>query len=177
MNLNAPASTLSLAIVGLVTLLITTIVPWWLARKAKQQDWDREDKVAEQAAQAAKLLLAANERVAGTSAVMNGKLDVIQEGQKVIHTLVNSNLTSEMEERLASDERGLVSLNEIVRLNRLQGHEPSHEARAVIQSTEKRIGELKSKLKDRFEQQQKIDEQTNTHTAAVVSIRVPTPKE
>jgi len=180
--INEPISALTLGLFGLIMTGITTLVPLWLsnrrktadyeeASKAKQEDWARQDAVAKQAAEAAKLLLdrqeldslktaeaarlllAANERVAKSSGEMNEKLDVI-------HTLTNSKMTEEMQGRLEETQRSLASLEEIVSLKKAAGSEPSPEALGVIKNTKERITELKARLHDRFEQQKKIDAQT-----------------
>ena len=90
-----------LALIGLATAILTgtvspILVGWFAAkrdRRNKKEDYDRQDVVAAKAAEAAILLLAANERVAKTAAVTNQKLDVI-------HTLVNSNMTAAMQAEL-----------------------------------------------------------------------------
>jgi len=121
-------------------------------RKDKQEDWKREDMVAAKAAEAAKLLLAANERVASQAERANDKLDVI-------HTLVNSNVTKEMEARLEGSRRELAGLREIVELRKASGQEPTEEALATIISTEENVHELENDLADRRRQQTVVEQQ------------------
>jgi hypothetical protein len=72
-------------------------------------------------------------------------------GQEQIHTLVNSNLTAQMNDTLDATVRDLASLQEIVALKGREGREPTAEALQVIEATESRIGELRAKLRDRAE--------------------------
>jgi hypothetical protein len=72
-------------------------------------------------------------------------------GQEQIHTLVNSNLTAQMNDTLDATVRDLASLQEIVALKERDGREPTPEALQVIEATESRIGELRAKLRDRAE--------------------------
>ena len=139
-------------------------LPTWLAgrqrREEKEQDWARQDAVAAQAAEAARLLeerqdeterraaeVASQLRVANTlvtqqNAVTNGKL-------AQIHELVNSNLTSQMEEGHASLVQQLVLMREVVRLNHEAGRLPDNAALAAIATIEARVAELGAQLRDR----------------------------
>jgi len=179
---NASLSPFGVALIAFASSMLAIVIPLWFssrrktkdneeARLAKQEDWKRQDQVASQAAEAAKLLLdrqeldslktaeaarlllAANERVAKSSGEMNKKMDVI-------HTLVNSKMTEEMQGRLEETQRSLASLEEIVSLKEAAGRAPSPEALGMIKNTKERITELKARLHDRFEQQKKIDERT-----------------
>jgi hypothetical protein len=102
----------------------------------------RQDDAAEKAATAARLLLAANERVAQTSKMTNDKLDVI-------HTLVNSNMTAALKAEFDATERELTMMIEVVELKRLGGHLPTVESLAAIEATRVKISELRSTLDDR----------------------------
>jgi hypothetical protein len=98
-------------LVALVVSLVSPAVLVLLTNRGKRQDrvldWARQDAVAEQAAKAAALLLAANERVASQTAVA----DAATQGQLAqIHTLVNSNLTAAMDAELAATVAQLVLL-------------------------------------------------------------------
>ncbi len=129
-------------------------------RKEKQQDWARQDAVAAQAAEAARLLverqdaaadkaaeaarllLASNERVAKTAAVTNNKLDVI-------HVLVNSNMTAAMQSEYSAVQRELVLMNELVAIKRVTGEQPSVYAISAIEATTQKIEELRVALEGR----------------------------
>jgi hypothetical protein len=128
-------------------------------RKEKREDWARQDAVAEKAAEAATLLLAANERVAKDTRAQSVKLDALADGQAVIHTLVNSNVTKEMEARLEGSRRELIGLREIVELRQASGQQPSEQALAIILATEEGIHELENDLNDRRRQQKVVEAQ------------------
>jgi len=139
-------------IVAIPTILSATVSPIIMSlinnrnrRKEKQEDYARQDAVAEQAAKAAKLLVAANERVADTAKVTNGKLDVI-------HTLVNSNMTAAMQAELDARLENLALLLEVVEMKRAAGHSPNEETLVLIETTKRKITELKSSLGDRLKQ-------------------------
>jgi|GEM_PF-2731212 hypothetical protein len=139
-------------VVAIVAPVILALILGWQQRRAKREDWAREDAVAAKAAEAARLLLAANERVAETTQVTNDKLDVI-------HTLVNSNVTKEMEARLEGSRREVAALREIVELRKQSGQDPTEEALAAILSTEEGVHELENDLADRRRQQRVVEQQ------------------
>jgi hypothetical protein len=130
-------------------LLISVVAPSVLAliqnyfrRGEKKLDWEREDAVAEKAREAAKLLLASNERVAQTSKETNGKLDVI-------HGLVNSQMTASMESDLASNVAQEVLMKELMSVKIHRGKKPLKEAETALALIRSKITELQSKLGDR----------------------------
>jgi len=161
-------ATVSVVVVVLVAVFSSITAPLIIAnqtekrhREDRQADWDRQDKVAaaakqtaddlavsqkriaDQAAEAATLLLAANERVAHTAQVTNGKLDVI-------HQLVNSSMTAAMQSELDATVRELAMMREVMELKRTAGTDPSPETLASISATQAKIGELTSTLQDRI---------------------------
>ncbi len=81
-------------IVALTTAITTTVTPVTMAlltaraaRADRREDWMRQDAVAAKAAEAAKLLIAANQRVEASARGTTEKLDDI-------HVLVNSNMSA-----------------------------------------------------------------------------------
>jgi len=152
----------------LIALLATVVSPAILAiisnhlagrqrRAEKKFDWDREDEVARKAEEAARLLLAANERVAKTAAVTNGKLDQI-------HTLVNSNMTAAMRETLSATIEKLALMREIVARDKADNIKILPEALQAIRDVEIKIGELTSTLNDRLRQTQLADQKVVSPT-------------
>ncbi len=133
----------------LVTSLISPMVLSHFTNKArtaeKKLDWEREDLVAEKAAEAATLLLAANERVAETAKVTNGKLDQI-------HTLVNSNMTAAMRAELEATIEKLKLMRQIVARDKADNIKVLPEALKAIKNVEAKIGELQASLNDRLKQ-------------------------
>jgi hypothetical protein len=138
-------------------------------RSLKKQDWDRQDAVAAQAAEAARLLLArqetiaakareaagllveSNERVADAARAAtqetNGKLDVI-------HKLVDGHMTESMQSEHDATKRELVLLLHVVELNKAMNRDPGIDALAEIEATRKKIAELGAKLAERLRQVQ-----------------------
>lgn len=126
------------------------------ARKTKEQDWERQDQVAAQAREAAELLLAANERVAAQSAeesrVINGKIDVV-------HTLVNSQLTSALDDALDANVALLTLMKEAIALRTANGTPPSDETMAAVHALESKIQARRNALHDRTQQNDAAQEQ------------------
>lgn len=155
-------------VVSIITAVFASITaPLILAHRTERMhredrlaDYERQDKVAraaertavdliasqkriaDQAAEAAALLLAANERVARTAQVTNGKLDVI-------HTLVNSNMTAAMQSEYDATVRELAMMREVLALKQAAGGSPGAEALTAITATEVKLAELAAALEDR----------------------------
>jgi hypothetical protein len=124
------------------------ILAWQLHRNSaavRRADWARQDAVAAKAEEAARLLLAANERVSEDSKITNGKLDVI-------HELVNSSMTAAMQGEHDAMTRELAMMREVIALKKANGHAPSVETLGTIEATEARIAELNAMLADRSKQ-------------------------
>jgi len=144
--------------------LLTTVLNGWQIRRGKTQDYERQDAVAAQAAEAARLLearqdaaeaatakaakdlLAANEQVARqaaeAAAITNGKLEQI-------HELVNSTLTAQMEEAHAALTQQLVLMREVIALHTAAGRKPSQEALDAVEVIARKVAELGARLDDR----------------------------
>lgn len=162
-----------------------------IRRAEKQLDWDREDKVAEQAAKAAALLLAEQKKIGEkTNEVARKAAESAKntEGQlKQIHALVNNNLTTAINEAYMSKRAQLAAMNEIIDLKRAAGKEPSLETMATIGALEKGISDLAKQLMDREQaakmvaaEQAKVPMHTITEEVVVVAENVtvvPTDKE
>jgi hypothetical protein len=127
---------------GIVAPVVLSIIDSRGRSREKQEDWARQDAVAAQAAEAARLLLGANERVAESTQQTNTKLDVI-------HGLVNSNMTAALQDQLDTNIREVALMREVVGLHRAQGRDPSPEALEAITFSEGKIAELKSQIADR----------------------------
>jgi hypothetical protein len=101
-------------------------------KKEREANWEREDKVAA-------LLLAQNQKIDASRDGVLGQL-------KVIHALVNSNVTIEMKERFALTETYLALLREIAVLK------PNGETQALIAAAEDKVAELRLGLAERHQQ-------------------------
>ncbi len=124
-------------------------------RVEKREDYKRQDLVAAQAAEAAALLLAANERVAESTAVTNEKLDVI-------HTLVNSHMTAAMQSEFDATVRELAVMRELAAVHEAAGRQPGEHTVSAIEVTQSKVDELRTNLVERLEQTRLAD-----HRAAV----------
>jgi hypothetical protein len=106
---------------------------------------ERQDQASEQSAERNRLLVEANERAADSAALTNGKLDQI-------HTLVNSNMTAAMQSELDATVALLDTLREVVALNEAAGRQPTAEAVGRIDAMQKKVDELSANLTDRLKQ-------------------------
>ena len=127
---------------------VLAIISSWLNTRArrsdKKLDWEREDKVAQKAEEAATLLLASNKVVAKTAEITNGKLDVI-------HVLVNSNMTAAMQAQLIALKGQLILMHRVTDLNRQAGTSQTKDELAAIGAVDAQILELSASLKDRLQ--------------------------
>lgn len=121
------------AVVGLITASLVNRH----ALAVKKLDWEREDKVAEKAAHAAELLVQSNRLIADTARIQGAKIEQI-------HTLVNSNMTAEMQKSLM-----LLKAN-LALLEKLFDSEPTADAQAVITATKNEIAEAEIELGERI---------------------------
>lgn len=166
------------AVVSLVGVLAVGIVaPVWLLsrtekmhREDRREDWARQDLVAaraeqtskdiaDRAAQAARLLLADNERVAAVQKETNGKLDVI-------HELVNSTLSAAMQDKLDALVTAAAMMREVIDLKRAAGREPAPEALAALADVEDSIRESRAAIADRNRQAEAIADRRAAAAAA-----------
>jgi hypothetical protein len=155
------ALTIAIVIFSSVTApLIVVHLTGRQRHREKEQDYARQDAVAdeaarqqgavrEQAEEAARLLVENNRLVAEQGEVVTGKLDVI-------HTLVNSNMTAAMQSERDAIGRELAMMKEVIALREAAGQEPTQEALAALRSTESRIMELDANLADRLKQSESV---------------------
>jgi len=115
------------------------------AKEAARLLVERQDAAAGKAAEAATLLVRNTANVAEAAAATNQKLDVI-------HTLVNSSMTAAMQSELEATRRLVSGLVEIIDLKKAAGTDPTTEALALVKATNDRIAELSAALSDRLSQ-------------------------
>jgi hypothetical protein len=159
-------------VVALVVSIISPTIVALLAgrqqRKAKEQDWAREDAVADkavlvakQASAAAQLLLAAQETEAvarqevARLAAENNAATASQ--LKQIHTLVNSDMTAARQSELNTFRQLIESQKAQVKL--ISGHnlEAPTDLLESIKANEERVQELRAVLADRLRQQEVVE--------------------
>jgi hypothetical protein len=162
----------SLALIAGVIGLVSPMAMSWLTnrnrRSEKMEDYARQDAVAAQAAtaaallagkqeeiaratrEAARLLVASNERQATAASDIGDKLQEQSSALKVIHTLVNSSMTAAMQAEHDATQRELAMMHEVIDLKKLAGQDPGAIALAAIARTEGRLEELSAALQDRL---------------------------
>lgn len=156
------------AFVAVVLAVSSTVSPLLLSmlnsrnrRKEKVEDYARQDAVATQAKEAARLLverqdaaaskaaeaaqlLATNTaKVAETAERANDKLDVI-------HTLVNSNMTTALQSEYDAIVREAAMMQEVIELKIAAGSQPTIKTLASLTATKAKIIELGTALADRL---------------------------
>jgi hypothetical protein len=182
MMFNFDASSTSAIFIGFLVASSTVLSPLLLSvlttrtrRKERIEDFERQDAVALQAAEAAKLLserqdAAANKAAeaarllaVNTAKVAETAKDAADTAKKandkldIIHVLVNSNMTAALQAELGATERELALMMEVIELRKGVGRDPNVETLATVEATRNKIGELRATLMDRMNQQTKIN--------------------
>jgi hypothetical protein len=122
------------------------------ATKAAEAVHEQQSKQVEQAETAAVLLKENNEAVTRAAVETHGQL-------KIIHTLVNSSLTSAKTSELAALRAQLVLMKELVDQRRQGGIEPNPETLRHIAEVETLVHALAVELAERSGQQEIADQQ------------------
>jgi biopolymer transport protein ExbB/TolQ len=152
---------------AIVSPVIVAVVANWNRASERVADYARQDAVAARAEKnaaallerqdkAAKLLLESNKIVEETARISNGKLDVI-------HTLVNSNMTSAMQSELDATGRELAMMLEVIELKKVSGLQPTEEVISALGATRGKIVELQAMLADRRKQSELVATMQNKH--------------
>jgi hypothetical protein len=164
----AVSDTISIAIAALVSLFTALTVPivlvWINERqrhKDKEQDYQRQDYLIRTAATAADALVESNMAIAKMAAdtattvasVADGTAPSIQE----IHSLVNSRLTSAIENDLANALREIATLNALFQSRTDAGQPPQAAEEVQMQAAQARVIKLRAELAERADTQGKID--------------------
>ena len=141
---------LIVGIFGFSGPLLLAVVQYMVHSREKRQDYARQDVVAKQAATVAKSLLISNEQVARNAETAATAVLVVTNKLDVIHTLVNSNLTTALQNELEAASRELVLMREVITLHTAAGRKPSVETLAAIRAAESKVSELRATLNDRL---------------------------
>jgi hypothetical protein len=142
------------------------------AEEARQQEWDRQDIVADRVVRAAEIAAARADEVAVKAAevavrtnevavaLKNANAMVSETAKETgaqlrqIHTLVNSERTAGYERELLSSKLITVLLSQILELRAEQGNKPTKETLALLESNATKTKELENTLADRLKQTQ-----------------------
>lgn len=146
----ASMENVTLALIVAVPALLSPLLLSWLnnrnARKDREQDWKRQDTVAERAAEASRKLLARQDATAAALEASTRAANLSRQETyaqlSALHTLGNSHTTALVRAELDSTRREVLALREIMVLKAEAGHTPSVDALAVIETAERRIAEL-----------------------------------
>lgn len=144
------------------------------AKAAQDANWAREDQleersiarqkvISDQAAEAARLLLESNRQVAMRADELNTKIGVV-------HALVNSAMTSQIQTEYDGVTRELILLNLLVDGDAKAGREPSQEFVAALGAAKAKIAELRVLLDERHRQAAVIEKQADNTAAALATV-------
>lgn len=147
---------LIVAVPGLLAPLLMAALQNKNLRKIKEADYkrqdlvasnllERQDAIAEKAAETAMLLRKNTAAVAAAAAETHGQL-------KVIHALVNSNMTTVMQSELAAYRASLVLMNEVIDLKHSAGIKPGDFTVQAMGVIKEKIATLESALAERDKQ-------------------------
>jgi hypothetical protein len=141
-----------------------------IRRSEKLEDWARMDAVAEQAKQAAELLLRAQrdtkkrtDEVAALAAqsatTVGAQLAELKAQGNDIHTLVNSDMTSARQELLDQTRILLNMYRKTIAADQMAGRESTPEDLQAVKDAEAKVSELQAILADRLTQQRLVEQQ------------------
>jgi hypothetical protein len=108
----------------------------------KAQDWERQDYVAKLAAESASRLLFVQEQIARGNGELRNEV-------RVIHSLVNSQMTAAIQAELSATVNSLVLMREVLALHKAQGRELDSMSVKTVNATEQKIAELRATLEER----------------------------
>lgn len=156
-------------------------------RLEREADWARQDAVAEKAAAATReltesqaRLLLSNEHVAhiaGATAELAGatstKIGVLEEGQKVIHGLVNSQYTELLKAQLVTLRGSFVLIRRVIAQNETAGIEVTQEDRDTVAELTAQMTALQERVESRMESDRVSALQQATGTVPPIPLPAP----
>ena len=138
----------SMALTGVIGVALLSIRA---ATKKELRDFARQDEVA-------KRLLASNKIVTDNAITTFEQLGGIAATTAVIHTLVNSDLTKAIQDKLDALLVQLALAEQVVSLHRKMGVEPPSEVLGIIEASKERIAATRKDLAQRAKQQSIVDQ-------------------
>lgn len=163
--------------VVLIVVIASPFLQWWLSRRTKREDWARQDKVVEKAKKAAAQVSKAADLLKNAQADTIRRSDEVKKvaaresrairGQLgIIHNLVNSNVTALKQSELDGLRREVVLMDNIFKLSKAAGVEPTNDQLGALASTREKILNLETELEDRQTQQEIIDDKAPSKGAS-----------
>jgi hypothetical protein len=144
-------------IVAIPTTLAGTFTPIvleWIKKQARLEERTMDiaalKAVADKADEAAVLLKRNTAAAVEAAADTHGQL-------RVIHTLVNSQMTEAMQAKLDALEGQALLMREVMTMKKAQGQKPNPEAVAALRVVDDKIAEQKAALADRLRQSKLAD--------------------
>jgi len=172
--------TLVISVAGVIFASITA--PLILAHRTERMhredqlsDYQRQDKVAREAKEAAALVAAelqkSTEMAQESARVQQGKLDDLSAQTQRIHTLVNSDMTAARQEELDQAESLIVVLQRVIQLARDKGLMPDPSDVDALERTQRRRDQLELILADRLAQFHRSEEEAGKTAAGQAMLK------
>jgi hypothetical protein len=178
---------------AVVLALIGGVLAWVMARQTaknkaaeKEQDWKRQDLVADRVEAAAKDLIDAQERTINAAREVarlraeevlriERQLQVVIEGNDKIHTLVNSDMTARITDVRDATRLTVLALKRVQAISAKHGIAVGKSEQDAIDVAEARIVELDTILADRLAAQHKVDAQAAVKNGTLIGKRATDP--
>jgi len=152
---------------ALISPVIIMIVTARTHRQEKEEDWRRQDEVAQKAAEANKAILSSNQGLHDVAKENSIKLDDAAEAVGVIHTLVNSNLTEAKKSELRALKAQARLMEEMKDFRRTLTPpvEITAEGQSELDGLYAQIKELETQLQARVGADATVEKQLDIHKA------------
>jgi hypothetical protein len=150
-------------IAAMTTLLMSYVTGRQAVAKEKR-DYARQDEVAAR-------LMRSNAVVADNAANTFGKLDNIAATAKVIHTLVNSDLTKAIQGELDATIIQMSLAEQVIALYQKSPVRPPQEVLGIVAACKDKIATLQADLAQRAKQQDRVDLEENIAASQGTNIR------
>jgi len=147
------------AIVAIIAPSILAAGNARISNKRQRIQWERDDAV--EARQVAREKAAQNHTNASNE-IQNRRLTSIEDQSKVIHALVNSELTEAYKQNLKALQETKAALENMIAINDSLGLARNPSSAVDLYLVDQRIGALVVKIEAREAQQEKIDETART---------------
>jgi hypothetical protein len=127
---------------------------------------ESQKRIADQAAEAARLLVANNIRIEAAEKEQMAKLVQIDLQAKRIHTLVNSDMTAARQSELDQTRAIVTVLKRVIAMDESRHIEPDEKDVLALAAAERRVSDLEAILADRMNQMREVEAEANIQKAA-----------
>ena len=153
---NPGVVTAVLAVIALIGTVTMTLVTAYTIRLGKQQDFDRQDRIAKALEKRNRDAPIEAKQTAVAVATATKSVDVKLD---VIHSLVNSAMTAAIQATLDATVVSLSALRALARSRKLASLEPDTDTENLIIEAEKSITSLRKVLEERNRQAMVVNQQ------------------